>query len=517
MAFVLRLISGNSNIPGVDFVNSPPTGCKLEDGGFILSYPERKQNWMPGGVGSDGLRLVESDFENRTAEIRFTIYAAALTDMEDLVEQIEANIRVAVNRQVNGYGPRVELRVKLEGVADNRVTYFEVYDGYVEWPEDWWSVGQVVQNPGPGGVMMISGFVLHLTLSPFGYGVSPVNGSPVQLPLYNPTVGSKTLNGLLVHHPFGGANRYSYVEIDGADIEGNAAGMLVLEVRRNYPKAAFATYDPLSELWVGHSIMYDPANYDNHPLIREFETMILNNSGSDGFTYQVLSNNSSASPVGARQYLRVNLSGSYTPRMWLTSLGLNPDMKGKFQVFAHSLSAFPTTASFGIYSPSYEELQRVYMRSASEPVFYSAMALNIGVLNMPAHNIPATENMVQHELRVVGQITTPGTPSQVDMDFLYLMPCDAGLRVYRTHEDVNDDQNAIYYDNPWAGQTYVRTPNANSDLDLRVQGTMEPIRLEPRYKQRLYFNFGNHSTDNAESGSIVVRAFYIPTFTMLRR
>jgi len=222
MTFKL-LLKDDTN--SVDFLG---TAYRLRDRGFDLWTPKKKQVWGGESVYSHGSQLVTSTFENRRLRMWFQVTGATRDELASNVSAIENLLEKARQRSIEQTGSRVEIQYQWDGSSG--VTYFEVIDGELRWPNDVMSVEQVHQKDEKGNYI-ITDFYLVLVISPFGYPISPVSGSPTELAISNGN-GSGQTGGLKVwNHDDAATGHDNWVEIDGSDFKGDfeAKVKLILE------------------------------------------------------------------------------------------------------------------------------------------------------------------------------------------------------------------------------------------------------------------------------------------------
>jgi len=222
MTFKL-LLKDDTN--SVDFLG---TAYRLRDRGFDLWTPKKKQVWGGESVYSHGSQLVTSTFENRRLRMWFQVTGATRDELASNVSAIENLLEKARQRSIEQTGSRVEIQYQWDGSSG--VTYFEVIDGELRWPNDVMSVEQVHQKDEKGNYI-ITDFYLVLVISPFGYPISPVSGSPTELAISNGN-GSDQTGGLKVwNHDDAATGHDNWVEIDGSDFKGDfeAKVKLILE------------------------------------------------------------------------------------------------------------------------------------------------------------------------------------------------------------------------------------------------------------------------------------------------
>jgi hypothetical protein len=201
-----------------DAVNFLGTAYRLRDKGLDIWTPKKKQVWGGESVYSHGSQLVTSTFENRRMRMWFQITGTNRDEIAANVSKVERILENARQRSIEQTGSRVEIQYRWDGASN--ATYFEVIDGELRWPRDTMSVEQVHQTD-ESGKYIITDFYLALICAPFAYPISPVNGSPTELPLTNGN-GTDQTGGLRVHnHDDVTAGHDNWVQIDGTDFDGD--------------------------------------------------------------------------------------------------------------------------------------------------------------------------------------------------------------------------------------------------------------------------------------------------------
>ena len=207
--YLLKLTDG---INDVDFLVKE---YLLENAGFEIRAPKKKQLWGGGTIFSHGESLVSSKYENRRLRITFEITGATRDEFNSNASDLERLLTIARRRAIEQQGNRVELQYQIDGAS--MITYFEIIDGTLTFPRDIMSVEQVLQTD-LAGRFVVHRFVLDLIAHPFGFSISPVNGSPVAVPLSNGN-GTDVTGGLkIVNHDDSHSGDDNWVEIKAVDI-----------------------------------------------------------------------------------------------------------------------------------------------------------------------------------------------------------------------------------------------------------------------------------------------------------
>ena len=133
MAYTLSLVAGTTTLNLIDGSN-----YALAEGGLSLPTPPQKQVWGGDNPYRSGSALIESAYHNRTVSLRLSILGSSDDVLATNKRALDNALRAARVFSTYGIGSQVELRLKL---TDGSVTLaFDVIDGVMEFPDDWFSV-----------------------------------------------------------------------------------------------------------------------------------------------------------------------------------------------------------------------------------------------------------------------------------------------------------------------------------------------------------------------------------------
>ncbi len=232
MAFVLEITDGNET------ANFMGTALKVDEGGFNISLPRKRVDLALYRPGPFFVPLKTPD-THREATIKFTSIGATRTAVLDNIEVIERILSRAAARAQVGRGDRVELKYKWDGATNT--TYWEVYGGQVNMPSDVLSVGKVHRKNVDGNYALPE-CELTLYISPKGYTVDILSGSPTAVELYNSYAGPST-GYIDIRNYKQGYTIPPYVTVDASELPGSEPYITKLYIDTNY--ASFYAFNYL--------------------------------------------------------------------------------------------------------------------------------------------------------------------------------------------------------------------------------------------------------------------------------
>lgn len=501
MAFVLQLTDGTTTI---DFMTED---YHVEDGGLQISTPEKVQTWTePSSAG--GKKLTSNKYGNRTIDVTFHVSGTTRALIRDKINAINIILQKAIDHSLGNIPDRVTLRYAWDGVSE--VSNFEVFSGDLTLPDDVLSV-EMLQSTWTDTLndtyYRVRGCQLELTVSPDAYGVDPSTGSLIELPLTNRN-GTDVTGGIIVK-PFtdtrsitaGGYYIDSYVEIDGADIDGDMLAKTRIEIQyqgtnpkidriligaheKNTAKlfyhwtdANFTVYHSGSQyLWstyMGGST-FNTTAFSPSQLLYQGAPWMLNIVNPENFKsehYRLLWH------TGATAH-----TTSYLHRAILGSTDLTPIVKG------------PYTTNY------YGSSNRV------------GSTLDMGVLQVPPHSnsIPNPADLrIYPELRA----TQAGLANYYSTSICYvaLFPVELGYRVLRTPDMIGNYVNPTLIDDSWANISYIDNSGYDGSRAV-VEPMFTPVALSPGKTIRIYFHMQGqyYIPSNAENWK--VKVYYSPAY-----
>lgn len=487
MAFVLKLKSSTHE---VDFLG--PTYV-LSDGGLKIDPPERDNVW--GSVSKYGLgaRLLDYTVNNRTISINFQVKTATRSAMLDAISTIETLLRTARERSINQEPTRVSLYYQWDGRAT--VTYFEIIDGTFRYPEDIMSVEQVVQYNGE--VYTIVDCTLELVAHPYSYGISPVDGTPTEIPLKNGnTSGSYVTGGVTVYNQDDSdAGQDNWVDILGSDVIGDAPSITIIEI------TGVSTGGPPQRIAIGHRIESTPM--PAHILEEsaftesaEVEATPLTGSGYSGGSADIYDfDNVNQVSLGYWTIQDSHVYGGQPYRaVAVAALGYPFDTDMNYQLRL-TLPADENTIFYQTdwVSPLVEENY-----------------LDFGVIVLPPFK--GITSVADLRLNLYGFRKFTGT-SQFSIDYLYLLPIREGYRVLQNRvTSTSGGFGDKFVDNNWESIQYAE--DGGDRLGI-IDGLFSPIRLIPGKNQRLYFLFNDLFSFQPPTFSYTVRVYSIPLYVTM--
>lgn len=492
--FTLKLTDGTETVDFLGYIYG------LMEGGFnISSLRARKPSvalYRPGGI----FIPVESKDEPRSGEITFQVSGADRGEAIENLGKIRRILRRAEARKRFGAGERVELQYAWEG--SDQITYFEVYGGAVDPPEDVLSIDKM--HVKRDGRYIIPECTCQLWMSTYGYAISPLSGSPTEVPLFNPYVGSKQTGGVNIKNPYTAhagnpGNHYNYVEIAGTDLPGSEPYITRIKILADptywyYPKSVY----------IGHRVDPQPTK-----LIYE----------SDERAYGGGSNQSDS---GASNGSYVQFGPTATGGPGMDFFGcicweLGNATVGTFYAF---LEAYVATNGYMHYAVGVDDY--VWYQARWIGNFHQCNAQNT-TKSLPLGSI--TLPMGGKEVAALGNVNPDlwlgvfkaweATSITYYVDFLYLLPIDDGLRIWVNRGVTASNIDDYTYDDGWTGQLYRQdAAGPNYYISTPWYGLLEPIKLEPGVDQNLYFYIYNQTSANYEH-TMKVQVYVVPTYTAL--
>lgn len=497
MPFVIRVTDGTDTI---DFMSA---SYQVEDGGLKISPPDEDSTWSD-PTESGGASLVSSRFGNREAVIDFRISGGTRQALRENISRITRLMQAARKHSLGLSTTRVAFEYAWDGaeVMDT----FEVLTGTLTLPDDVLSVEKMHSKH--GDLFGISECELEMTLSANSFGVNPATGDLTELPLSNRNAPVAVTGGVQV---YGFTDTYrtttpagiypdSYVEINGADIEGDAPA----KVRIEYTPAAGETF---SELFIGaHEVV------NNAPLF--FHWSHPDVSLINGGRVQSPSGFDMAGPYSANSSSwRSPLFDDVVERnMAVVKIRLRNVENYKYKKYRVIIKRGWNGIDVG--NPRITTQLRLDAVNSGYHLYVGPMVSgqniamgteDYGVIELPnfPESIPDPEDV---ELSI--NLLRPGIgldPYALDINYIMLLPVENGYRRIKAKGYPSGGGTRAIIDDDWAGVTYSNSPSGNLPLDAYYT----PITLQPGKTQRIYFD--THVSTSWPHAA-TVRVFYAPSY-----
>lgn len=494
--YLLKLNDGTNSI---DFLTKE---FLLENAGFEIRTPRKKQLWGGGTIFSHGESLVSSKYENRKLRITFSITGATRDEFNSNASDLERLLTVARRRAVEQQGNRVELQYQIDGAS--QVTYFEVIDGTLAFPKNLMSVEQVLQTDSAGR-FTVEKFVLELITHPFGFSISPVNGSPVEVPLTNGN-GTDVTGGLaVVNHDDSDSGHDNWVEIKAADIADSEQELdTILRLKGNVFIAGRT-----QKFYIGHRT----GNTDFTHILEDDDADYVNGSptptvdtDASGGTYSQVTH---ADTDGIALLFRWDLTATEAAKT-----------QGPFRLFGRVTegASWDEDASYWI---RFTLSGVIFLATGKrvKPISSNVEFLDFGTFHLPPGFPspaldPVDEDILPFEIALYGEYDVGVGTATVNFDYLMLLPLDGGYRVlqFPVLGLVGDD---YVVDDGWEDHVYYMSADAdNYKLSFPV-GLLSRIRLIPNQDQRLYIVQESDTKNCQIDRGLDVELFKIPRYTGL--
>lgn len=487
MAFVLKII-GNGET--ADFLNG--SEFKVVDGGFDIGTPQVNRRAFPFGVNR--FQSLDEYYEWRDATIRFEIHGTDRSDVISKLHKIERIIGVANSR--HSLAKPVELQYAWDGQSN--ITYFDVIGADPVLDPGTLSIERMFETR--DGKQVLGGLELRMRLSPFGYYISPVSGTPTEVPLAI-NGSAKATGGRTVYNPYSTNADKNWVEVAGSDIASGGKVLTRLEITLS--QADWET------IHIGQRITPFPSS----TLLLEAESGTSGPGGGSVVPHASASNGNYVNfqEVGAHA---ATLDVNFPVREWV----LGPTYKGRYLVMANSFGKVNenvTSTDSGIWMTSgIAEYLETYRRWLNR---WRKLSINpdrqpIGVFQVPMEDLDldAYGTLADTQLGIfLGWDSGAGT-FNFDLDSISLLPIDQGYRLL-VHRSGSGSTGTVI-DDGWRNMlAYKRT--SDSKVIPNVIGIYDPISLVPSVTQRLYFNVGYTESlfGSSSATSYTVRMYVVPT------
>lgn len=474
MAFVLNMTDGT------DTVNFMATATLLADGGFDIGLAKEKIVWASSMTEARGQQFIKTAMENRECKIKFRL-RGTIPEIIAIVTKINSILHQARTRYKYGYGSRSQLVYQWDGATS--ATYFEIFNGYLDLPPDVLSVKQI-HNVDAASDVSIHTVTLKLVLSPYGYAMSPINGSPVALSLANS--GSKTTSPLAFVNAHD--DGYNWVTIEDTDVPGDGPAFLKLQF------AFSSAADVPDRLYIGHRIR-----------LGAFDQILEAESGNIHGTPAGYTNTASGS-ASNDSYVDVDTTLSGTDRdefRWTVDPN---DYRGIFRVLAHGYGGADYDADM-LYAARAGDHRTRYRKGE----LYQAIT-DLGSIQIPSSSLDGLATLADVEIAVLGRVRTSDPAVDIDyqLDFVQLLPICGGYRVLVNAAPLNYAGDT-FVDDGWNNQ-YYQTINYEKST-AQYHAKLRPIMLEPGADQWLYFALSSYGFTQLKDGT--VQAWTVPTYKTL--
>lgn len=486
MTFILKL---KSNADELNFLDG--TTFQLMDGGLNVQLPRKKEVWGGDSIFEHGAELIATSFENRTISLEINIKGTTRDDLIENTNRIERILGEARERSIEQTGSRVEFQYQWDQTAS--ITYFEVIDGELRWPDTTMSVEGVLQQD-TDDKYIIRGFSLELTVFPLGYPISPVSGAPSVLPLTN-MHGTDVTTGLRVDNR-NDANGQNYVEIKAADLDGEQEFLVELDLESDTGEA-----EQNSKIYIGcrrGDLTFKHILEDNAAAaVFGSPAPTADADYSSGGTYTIVS---FADTDGEVELFRWDLSDAEMAATQGAFRFLGRLQEGDF---------WDQNANYSIAVKYGSTI--LYQSEWISPLDTTINLLDFGTIYLPPWLVGTPTNLAGLSISLMGEHKSTGTVS-LNLDYMALMPQDGGYRILNFRGQ-GMAQFEHLFDDGWDRVVYHETTGGKKTG--LPYGLMRRITLKPNSAQRLYFLMEGTagSTEITRKMNVIVSA--VPSYLVL--
>jgi len=488
MTFKLLMTNG---IDSVDFLSF---SYHLRDGGLDVLTPKKKQVWGGESVYSHGSQLVTSTFQNRSIRLWFHVTGVTRNEIMSNVSKIERLLEDARHRSIEQTGSRVEIQYQWDGTSN--VTYFEVIDGELRWPNDIMSVEQVHQQDEELRYI-IQDFYLTLDCAPFAYPISPVNGTPVELALTNGN-GTDITGGLAVwnHDDDTAATHDNWVQIDGSDFSGDFPAVVKLVLEADSGEA-----EKTSKIYIG----VRKGNLSFVHILEDDDAAAV--FGSPSPTSDV--DYSSGDYYTAISF--ADTDGEIDLIRWALTATQTENTQGPFRFFGRCKAGTHWDQN-GSYAIAIKYGTAILFQSEwIKPIDTITEFLDFGTVYLPPWLVGTPTDLAGLDIVIRAKRDVAGSTT-INLDYLALMPQDGGYRIleYRT---TGVSQFEFSVDDGWEESVY--HINSSSKKTGLPYGLMPRLTLESGVDHKVFF-FQEGTSKNCEiTRQMNVQIFVVPTYNVL--
>lgn len=477
MAFYLRLQNDTetADFLGEDFL--------LTDGGLQVETPESRDVWGGDSVYAHGAQLISSKFGTRTFKITFSVFGNTRDSLLGNIALLDRLIDAARRRSIEESGSRVELVYAWESTS--RKSYFEVISGTLIWPDNVMSIEQVHQQTDQGWV--IYDMELELIVNPFSTPISPVDGLPYPVVISND----------------GGNGESIFVQNDG---------------ERNWIDIPGEVLQSSFPLFTSISMQSDSGEAE-----KTSKVYIGVRKGDKNFVSFLDDKDAAYVITGATQTADADYSagGTYTQ---LPFSGVDEQVLIRWELSDEQIEA--TQGAFRLFgrckdntywSPDANYAIGVYYQDTllhktewRAPIESDVTLFDFGTVFLPPW-LGSMEGLAGLSIAILGMRKLMGSTT-INLDYLSLLPQDGGYRVLNFRGG-GMGQFEYLVDDSWSGVTYhVNLAGKKSGLPY---GLMEPITLQPKTGQRLYFLMEGTAGSTEISRKLKVSLGVVPTYMVL--
>lgn len=477
MAFTLKL---SNDYVTVDLMNA--TDYKVYDGGFNIGLPEVEREL--GVIRPGFFRPVSEIFSYREATIKLDIMGTTRSDVLTNLRQLQRMFRRTNSRDRLSVGRRMELQYQWDGAS--QITYFEVYSGDVNVPDDVLQLEKMFYMRGTKYAIEAS---ITMTVSADGYGISVLSSTLTEVALSNG--GSYVTGGVTV------ANG-AYAEVASTSLTG--ASPLITKI----VVAPSTGYTAWNTMFIGHELgpystklKYDIG--DSGDLVYDTPPGTLGVSGGYGGTHE--------------EWLYG--TGTSTPGTWANlAWAYDNGTIGMFYAFLHGYTKTAENFKFAIGIDDYTRFGIRNVKDFVRPSGY-CNTIPLGALQLPSVPLELTALGNIHEDLWIGLWVAKDytlADKTLSLDFLSFLPINGGLRIWQARTTAVTSCTMI--DDGWAGIEYVK--DSTPKYWTPFYGLIEPIKLEPGLNQRLRFqSIGTQDNATEQARELVVQLYVVPTWPTL--
>lgn len=456
---------------GTETINIHAANILILRDGFSMASPQDQETMTSDGF-TDGDEMTHARSQNVRESFRL-FFQGGLTTVRANINSMIRMLKRARRYSRKRVGPKIVLKLKPE--SGDGFYQTRIFNGRVVLGKE--ALDMELVN----GKMEV---VLEVLRQPYW------EGARTAIPLTNGN-GSANTSGLTIkNNDDATAGNDSYVQIAAADITGDLPTPVELVLKNTDATATNAT-----TIFVGHNVLFDPANF-NHVLQGESST------AGGGVT----SSTPSDAAYSAGQYRTISWSGTAETLLcyWTLSQSLlDKCLGGVFRILMRSISTMATAQlQLRVKAGSLILLQTDWKTYSAGVDIQELFSIKLP----PVHNNVASNAALTLELYT--RDTDAGAKS-INIDFLHLFPLDSWkkLRSLDTSVDGGLDTNDSVIVDDIEGRVLHFDTSAYTPSYL-AEG--RPLMVWPNELQRLYFLWLDYLNDAAITRTMTVQAFYRP-------